>query len=279
MARRYREPDEDGVDGIFWTTVVAIFLYVLWLASQYHTDRNNFWHWLLYGITAVAVLAIGMLLFVWAKKRHELRVLALVQKEGLEEQIKNFIYRFGHEKSKDPLEHRGHTIDRDRINELRESFSQKGVHLRENDFDTLLRHYIDDIEKSVTLNSSTAPTRDLGALSGSDFELLLQRLYEKMGYTVQLIGGTGDQGGDLIANNSRERLLIQAKRWNAHVPNAAVQQAVAARTFHDCNKAAVVAASEFTREAVELAKATNIELISKSRLQQLLIEHLSESWR
>jgi HJR/Mrr/RecB family endonuclease len=77
----------------------------------------------------------------------------------------------------------------------------------------------------------------------------------------------------------QERILIQAKCYkNVSVGNDAVQQAVAAKSYYDCNKAAVVTTSNFTREAIELAKVNNVELVAKPRLQELLVQHLSESW-
>lgn len=116
-------------------------------------------------------------------------------------------------------------------------------------------------------------------LSGTDFEKLLYRLFEKMGYAVEHIGKTGDQGGDLIANKNGERTLIQAKCYRDwSVGNAAVQQVAAAQKLYDCGKTMVVATSTFTNEAVQLAKANNTELIGKTRLQNLLLQYLGESW-
>ena len=100
-----------------------------------------------------------------------------------------------------------------------------------------------------------------------------------MGYTVQLTGRTGDQGGDLVAIKESERLLIQAKCYkNMAVGNDAVQQAFAAKTLYDCNKSIVITTSDFTREAVELSKSTGVELTPKKRLQELLTQYLSENW-
>ena len=116
-------------------------------------------------------------------------------------------------------------------------------------------------------------------MNGSDFERLLYRLYEAMGYSVQLSGKVGDQGGDLIATKNQERILIQAKCYiNSTVGNSAVQEAVAARNYYDCNRAVVVTTSVFTREATELAKTNGVELVPKDMLQKLLLDYLKESW-
>ena len=74
--------------------------------------------------------------------------------------------------------------------------------------------------------------------------------------------------------------IRQAKRYlDVSVGNEAVQQAVAAMKFYDCNKAMVITTSaNFTNEAIALAKANSTELVSKARLSELLLTHLQESW-
>ena len=101
-----------------------------------------------------------------------------------------------------------------------------------------------------------------------------------MGYAVQHLGGTGDQGGDLIVNKDRERILIQAKCYRDwKVGNDAVQQVVGAMKYYDCPKTLVVTTSTtFTPAAIALAKANNTELISKDRLTEMLMQYLHESW-
>ncbi|MDI6820651.1 MAG: restriction endonuclease [Patescibacteria group bacterium] len=116
-------------------------------------------------------------------------------------------------------------------------------------------------------------------LSGTDFEKLLYRLFEAMGYKVELVGHSGDQGGDLIANKEGERVLIQAKCYRDwSTGNAAVQQVVGAMNHYNCNKTIVVTTSHFTSEAIILAKDNKTELVSKERLQELLLKYLGESW-
>lgn len=284
MARRYHKK-ESFTEEIFKAIFGISVLYLFYLFIEYYTNRNNFWHLLIYSIIAVIVVILLVVLIVWLnakRKGHRMtKMLSEIQKAGLGEQIDKFINRFGRgqEKIKDGWEYRGYKIDWNRINEVINDFKQKGVILSHKDFSAILRKYIDEKENNVTLKSIQSTVRELNKLNGSDFESLLQRLYEKIGYTVQLTGKVGDQGGDLVATNNQGRLLIQAKCYkNMSVGNDAVQQAVAAMKYYDCNKGAVVTTSDFTREAFELARANNIELIAKSHLQELLLKYLSESW-
>jgi len=283
MARRYRRETEGGDVSEVMLPIVTI--YVGYLVLLYYTNRNNFWNWVIYGVVAVLSIFAVSFLFLWLNERRKRnrmeRMIVLIKNAGLEESFNNFIIRFGRgqEKTKDAWEYRNYKIDWNRINEVMLDFRQKGVSLSHKDFNALLRHYIDKRENNITLGSIQSTVRDFNMLNGPDFERLLQLLYEKMGYTVQLSGRVGDQGGDLVATNGQERLLIQAKCYkNIQVGNDAVQQAVAAKSYYDCGRAAVVTTSNFTREAVELAKANNVELVGKTRLQELLLQYLAESW-
>ena len=99
-----------------------------------------------------------------------------------------------------------------------------------------------------------------------------------MGYSVQKTGQVGDQGCDLVVNTNNERIAVQAKRYSESVSNAAVQQVVAAQKMYGCNKAMVVASSGYTREAIELAKTDNVDLIDGKKLSELLMQYLKENW-
>lgn len=283
MTRHYRKQnDYDDLNGL---VVGVIVLYAFYLIFEWTTNRSNFWLWLAYGFGAVILLFVGI--FVWKKlkkKVHQLKLnhlLSLVREAGLEDYIKNFISRFGlgQEKSKYVWMRRNYKIDWNRINDLKDFLTQKGIKLSVSDIGVLLSHYVDEREHEVTFNSINVTTHGFSKLNGSDFERLLYRLYETMGYSVQLSGKVGDQGGDLIATKDQERMLIQAKCYiNSTVGNSAVQEAAAARYHYDCNKAVVITTSIFTKEATELAKTTGVELIPKDLLQKMLLDYLKESW-
>jgi HJR/Mrr/RecB family endonuclease len=147
------------------------------------------------------------------------------------------------------------------------------------DIFAVLRLFIQEKEENLTRASIQKAPRLFSELRGDDFEKLVCRLFEAMGYAVQHVGRSGDQGGDAIANKDGERILIQAKCYRDwSVANDAVQQAVAAMKFYDCNKTMVIT-TNFTKEAIGLAQANTTELISKPRLSELLVTHLGQVWR
>ena len=159
---------------------------------------------------------------------------------------------------------------------------EKNITSNKKDTFTILKHYIQEKEEEYTKESINKRPQKFNDLSrdGSDFEKLLYRLFETMGYKVELIGRSGDQGGDLIANKNGERILIQAKCYRdwSSTGNEAVQQVVGAMKFYDCNKTMVFTTSHFTQEAISLAKSTQTELVSKEQLQEMLLKYLSENW-
>lgn len=77
----------------------------------------------------------------------------------------------------------------------------------------------------------------------------------------------------------QERIVIQAKCYNnQNVGIGAIQEVSMAKNLYACDKAVVVATNEFTNEAIVSARIANVELISKSLLQKMLMDNLKESW-
>ena len=115
-------------------------------------------------------------------------------------------------------------------------------------------------------------------MGGTEFENLLVKLFQSMKYIVEHPGSVGDQGGDLILNKDGERILIQAKCYTNNIGNKAVQEAVAAQKYYVCNKVMVVGTSDFTQQAIDLAKMNDVELVGKKQLQEMILLYLNESW-
>lgn len=97
-------------------------------------------------------------------------------------------------------------------------------------------------------------------MSGEEFELFLKMYFEKQGYKVEMTPRTGDYGADLICKKKDEVIAVQAKRYEGNVGNSAVQEIVAARDFYDADRCIVVTNSYFTKGAIALAEANEVEL-------------------
>ncbi|MDO8594078.1 MAG: restriction endonuclease [bacterium] len=247
----------------------------IWYASK------NPGKMLIYIAALVAVLFVGFLVVKLLQKRHFEKVLSRLKNAGQESFLINFINRFALQGMRGPgYEFRNHKIESDRVNDLKKILKENKVTSSEKDVLALLRFYIEEKEEMVTRESIKVEPQLFSRLSGTDFENLLRRLFEAMGYQVEQTGRSGDQGGDLIANKNGERILIQAKCYrDLSVGNSAVQQVVGAMKYYNCGKSMVITTSGvFTPEARSLAQVNDTELISKDRLSELLIQYLHESW-
>jgi hypothetical protein len=114
-----------------------------------------------------------------------------------------------------------------------------------------------EADQSVTVEGHEDPT---------DFEEACRRLFEAHGFNASRIGGTGDQGADVIAFSSGLRIAVQCKRHSSPVGNQAVQQAEAARQFYDCSVAMVVGTSGYTTSARQLAGKLGVILADATEL-------------
>lgn len=287
MARYYKSINKkyEENDDLANLILGVVIFFIICLVVAYNVGLGAFLITLA-SETSFILLVIFMIKFIKrnkekAKKAKIEKLVELVQKAGLEGYIGNFISRFGlgQEKDKNAWTRRNYKISWYRIHDLTDILNEHGADLSSSDTCIILSHYIDKKELDLTANSIAAPTNNFSKLKGTDFEYLLYRLYESMGYLVQVTGKTGDQGGDLIATKGQERVLIQAKCYKDwSVGNNAVQQAVAAKNHYDCNRAMVITTSVFTREATELAKTNNVELVPRGLLQAMLLDNLKESW-
>lgn len=107
----------------------------------------------------------------------------------------------------------------------------------------------------------------IDAMDGYEFEAFLAELFQTLGYDVQTTKKGADQGADLFAERFGKKIVIQAKNYSANVGNAAVQQAMAAKTFYGCDQAMVVCNQSFTPSAKELAAAGGVQLVDRNTLQ------------
>ncbi|MBO6978490.1 MAG: DEAD/DEAH box helicase family protein [Prochlorococcus marinus XMU1428] len=85
------------------------------------------------------------------------------------------------------------------------------------------------------------------------FERCIARFLEHGGFTdVKVVGGTGDQGADVLARKGHELWVIQAKYRNSgKVPKSAIEEALNAMREYCANVCVTVTNQFFSREAIE----------------------------
>ena len=104
------------------------------------------------------------------------------------------------------------------------------------------------------------------AMTGRQFEVLLEHFFANKGYRVARIGSHGQFGADLLLNDANGRMIVQARRWNGVVRPDAVQRAVAAMARYGAARALVVTPSDYSREAVTVANSNGVTLWNRSDL-------------
>ncbi len=117
-------------------------------------------------------------------------------------------------------------------------------------------------------------------MSGKTFEKYLEVLFEKLGYRVERTRYIGDYGADLVTAKDGVKTVIQAKRYKGKAGVKAIQEAVAAKGYYDCQKAMVITNSFFTQQAIVLARRNQVELWDRDELVAALlsVKEKSAEW-
>jgi HJR/Mrr/RecB family endonuclease len=109
-----------------------------------------------------------------------------------------------------------------------------------------------------------------GSMSGREFEHFMAELLRAAGYKVDVVGGAGDQGVDLLVKEGRKLIAVQCKKYGKPVGNAAVSAVYAGAKHYGAKQAWVVAPEGFTKGAIDLAKSTGVRLIGQKGIDRLL---------
>lgn len=129
-----------------------------------------------------------------------------------------------------------------------------------------------------SINKPNEDAVDISTLSGTDFELVVQRLLKAEGYeNVVKIGGAGDLGVDIIASKKKgsklEHYIFQCKRWFANVGSDPIQRLYAERNRRNLDYAVCVTTSGYTRDGKKVAKDLDIEIVDGNSLMLRLDNH------
>ena len=102
---------------------------------------------------------------------------------------------------------------------------------------------------------------EIDTMSGTEFEDFMAEILHRSGIEVlELTKGSGDFGADIIVMHEGERTAVQCKRYSRPIGVKAVQEAVSAKDYYKCAKAAVITNTSFTRQAKELAAESGVIL-------------------
>ena len=113
-------------------------------------------------------------------------------------------------------------------------------------------------------------------MNGVDFEQCLATLISRCGIgSVNTTPKSGDYGVDIIVKTNREKWVIQCKRYSNKVGINPIQEVYTGKQYYHADVAIVATNSDFTKNAIELAKKTGVELWSGGQLLSLVNRYRS----
>jgi len=118
----------------------------------------------------------------------------------------------------------------------------------------------DKTSRSVSHNS-------LSNMSWQDFEYLVGEYFRRRQFSVEETKSGADGGVDLIATKGMEKYLIQCKHWKAYkVGVNVVRELLGVMVGVGATGGFVVTSGEFTKDAIDFAKANNILILDGKEL-------------
>ena len=114
----------------------------------------------------------------------------------------------------------------------------------------------------------------LDNLSGKEFEEFLKWMFQELGYVVELTKVTADSGVDLVIKRDKEKIAVQAKRYNRNtkVSNEVVLKTHGGMGVYKCSKSIIITTSYFTNQAKSDAQELNMELWDREVLSAKIDE-------
>ncbi len=137
---------------------------------------------------------------------------------------------------------------------------------------------VENISLINKMLSKNINIEEIDKLSGKEFEDLLIKQFQNLGYKTTETPTTGDFGADIIVETESEtRFIIQCKRFKNKVNLKAVQEVVGALAHFNGDIGIVITSNNFLNSAIKLAESNDIELWEKSRLMKFLSGDVSFS--
>jgi hypothetical protein len=114
-----------------------------------------------------------------------------------------------------------------------------------------------------------------------DFERFVALLFEQMGFSAEVTPRTGDYGIDVVVRKDGQVIAVQCKKYREghNVGNQEVQLLLGAMQLKgvSASRGILVTTSRFTKQAINQAVSTPVELWDKDVLQTLVRRHLIDA--
>ena len=139
-----------------------------------------------------------------------------------------------------------------------------------------------DLDERTRLQARRADQKlaQLTSLTPEGFEEFVGELFEALGYQVEQVGGSGDEGADLFIARGSLRGVVQCKYHKQSVVGSPQLQKFLGTIHHTkCHKGFFVTTSTFSLAAEKFVSQNPIELIDGPRLVELVREVVGPSNR
>ncbi|TSB48146.1 restriction endonuclease [Alkalicoccobacillus porphyridii] len=136
----------------------------------------------------------------------------------------------------------------------------------------LCLRYIIKKTKRKKYDVSKITLKDIDLMSGHDFEDYLQVLFAVNGYDTFVTKKSRDYGADMLyVNDQDQKIIVQAKRYQAKLGLGSVQEIHAAKSFYQTDMALVITSAEdVTDSCWKLAAATGVVFLLREELERII---------
>jgi len=143
-----------------------------------------------------------------------------------------------------------------------------------NDF----RVYINSQLRKTGNSNMMIESQRLDKVGPLEFEHLVARIFDLMGYETKVTPGSGDYGIDIIAKNEKETIAIQCKKYDEtiKISNREIQMFLGAIQLkgHSISRGIFITTSDYTDQALRQADGNNVELWNGHKLGKIMNEYL-----
>ena len=103
---------------------------------------------------------------------------------------------------------------------------------------------------------------NLHALSGTEFEDVVAKLFARLDCQVTRTPGSGDEGVDLVLRIDGVKLVVQCKRWKADIGAPVIRDFLGALMHSGAAHGFIITTASFTRSSADFARNKPLTLIN-----------------
>jgi len=110
----------------------------------------------------------------------------------------------------------------------------------------------------------------LSAMSGTEFEQFVAKIFHKKGFHVELTATTGDHGIDLIVRKNNRQGVVQCKRWTDSVGEPVVRDFYGTLLNSGSKSGFIFTTAYFTSQAIAFVENKPIKLVDMDSLVKMV---------